>query len=77
MLLDAGGRTWTTAQLVAWLDQEHGVRVHPDHLSRLLRARRFGWKRTKTSVVHKRRDPDEYDAKVAELDDLKKRRVLA
>jgi len=73
-LLDAGGRTWTTAQLVAWLGREHGVRVHPDHLSRLLHARRFGWKRTVSSVAHKRRDPDGYDAKVLELDGLKKRR---
>ncbi|MDQ3167347.1 MAG: helix-turn-helix domain-containing protein [Chloroflexota bacterium] len=73
-LLDAGGRTWTTAQLVAWLDQAHGVRVHPDHLSRLLHARRFGWKRTVSSVAHKRRDPAGYDAKVAELDGLKKKR---
>jgi transposase len=72
-LLDAGGRTWTTAQLVAWLEREHGVRVHPDHLSRLLHARRFGWQRTATSVAHKRRDQAAYDAKVAELDGLKKR----
>ena len=57
----------------AWLEREHGVRVHPDHLSRLLHARRFGWKRTVTSVAHKRRDPDGYDAKVAELEALKKR----
>jgi transposase len=72
-LIDAGGRTWTTRQLVDWLAQEHGVRVHPDHLSRLLHARRFGWQRTVTSVAHKRRDPAGYDAKVAELDGLKKR----
>jgi transposase len=76
-LLDAGGRTWTTAQLVAWLAREHGVRVHPDHLSVLLHRRRFGWKRTVTSVAHKRRDPAGYDAKVAELDGLKKRRRRA
>ena len=76
-LLDAGGRTWTTAQLVTWLAHEHGVRVHPDHLSRLLHARRFGWKRTVTSLAHKRRDPEGYDAKVVELDGLKKKRVPA
>lgn len=75
--LDAGGRTWTPPQLGAWLDQEHGVRVHPDHLRRLLHARRFGWKRTVASVAHKRRDPAGYDAKVAELDELKKRRAPA
>ncbi len=72
-LLEGGGRTWTTPQLVAWLEQAHGVRVHPDHLSRLLHARRFGWQRTVTSVAHKRRDPDGYGAKVAELENLKKR----
>jgi transposase len=72
-LLDAGGRTWTTRQLVEWLAREHGVRVHPDHLSRLLHARRFGWQRTVTSVAHRRRDPAAYDAKVGELDALKKR----
>ncbi len=73
-LLDAGGRTWMAAQLVAWLEREHGVRVHPDHLSRLLHQRRFGWKRTGTSVAHKRRDLEPYEAKVAELAAFKKRR---
>jgi transposase len=76
-LLDAGGRTWTTPQLVAWLEREHGVRVHPDHLRVLLHRRRFGWKRTVTSLAHKRRDPTEYDAKVAELAALKNRPRMA
>jgi transposase len=74
VLLDSGGRTWTTPQLVDWLDREHGVRVHPDHLRRLLHARRFGWHRTGTSVAHKRSDAAAYAAKVAELDALKKSR---
>jgi|SRR5215212_603019 len=72
-LLDAGGRTWTTRQLADWLAREHGVRVHPDHLSVLLHRRRFGWQRTVTSVAHKRRDEAAYEAKAAELDALKKR----
>ncbi len=72
-LLDGGGRTWTTRQLVGWLQRERGVAVHPDHLRRLLRRRRFGWKRTVTSVAHKRRDPAAYAAKVEELNELKKR----
>jgi len=76
-VLDAGGRTWTMPQLVAWLVQEHGVTVHPDHLRRLLHDRGFGWKRTVSSVAHKRRDPDGYTATVAELDTLKKRRRRA
>src|SRR5262245_45465001 len=32
-LIDTSERTWTTPQLVAWLEQEHQVHVHPDHLS--------------------------------------------
>lgn len=72
-LLDAGGRTWTTPQLAAWLEREHGVQVRPDHLSRLLHRRRCGWKRTVSSVAHKRRDQSAYTAAVAELDELKKR----
>ncbi len=72
-LLDAGVRTWTTPQLAAWLERGHGVRVHPDHLSRLLHARGFSWQRTGSSVAHKRRDPDGYAAKVAELAGLKKK----
>ena len=75
--LDAGGRTWTTPQLVEWLAREHGVRVHPAHRSRLLHGRGFGWKRTVRSVAHKRRDEAAYAAKVAELDGLKKRRATA
>jgi transposase len=72
-LLAAGGRTWTTRQLAERLAQEYGVCVHPDHLSVLLHRRRFGWQRTVTSVAHKRRDEAAYEAKVDELEALKKR----
>ena len=74
-LLDAGGRTWTLRQLVAWLAAERQVHVHPEYLRRLLRARRFTWKRTVTSVAHQRRDPAAYAAKAAELVGLKKQRL--
>ena len=73
-LLDAGGRTWTTRQLVAWPARERGVAVHPDHLRRLLHRRRLGWKRTVTSLARKRRDRAAHDAKAEELDGLKKAR---
>lgn len=76
-LLDAGDRTWTTRQLAVWLEREQRVRVHPDHLSRLLHARGFSWKRTVASVAHKRRDPEAYAAAAVELDALKKRRRAA
>jgi transposase len=52
-LLDDTERTWTVPQLVEWLDATHQVRVHPDHLRRLLHRRRFRWKRTKRSLRHK------------------------
>jgi transposase len=71
-LIDQSDRTWTTPQLAKWLGGEFGVRVHPDHLARLLHKRGFSWKRTKRSVSHKRKDPDLQAAKEAELEVLKK-----
>jgi putative transposase len=65
-LLDQTERTWTVPQLVAWLDREHQVRVHPDHLRRLLHRRRFRWKRTKRSLRHKQDDAAR-EAAAAEL----------
>ena len=70
--IDESDRTWTTPQLVQWLFDQFKVRVHPDHLARLLHKRRFRWKRTKRSVAHKRKDPDLQAAKEAELEVLKK-----
>ena len=64
--LDTTERTWTVPQLVAWLDQEHQVRVHPDHLRRLLHRRGFRWKRTKRSLQHKQ-DPPARATAAAEL----------
>jgi transposase len=74
-VIDQTDRTWTTPPLAAWLEQEQQVRVHPDYLSRVLHRRRFSWKRTQRSVAHKRKDPDRYDAKAAELAVFKNRPV--
>jgi transposase len=71
-LLDETERTWTTPQLVAWLEVERGVRVGRDHLGRLLRRRGFRWKRTKQSVAHKLRDPKLRQTAARELAALKK-----
>lgn len=71
-LIDESERSWTTRQLVGWLEEHFRVRVHPDHLSRLLHGRRFRWKRAKRSVSHKRKDPLLQAAKEAELEELKK-----
>lgn len=70
-LIDESDRTWTTRQLVDWLEEHFGVGVHPDHLSRLLHRRRFRWQRTKRSLAHKRKDPLLQAAKEAELEELK------
>jgi transposase len=72
-LIDTTDRTWTTPQLAAWLDQEHHVRVHPDHLRRMLHRRGFAGQRTKRAVAHKRQDTNRSDAKVAELAGCKNR----
>jgi transposase len=71
-LLDTTERTWTLAQLVGWLDREHGVRVHPDYLRVLLKRRRFRWKRTKRTVRHKG-DPDRRALAALELARLRRR----
>jgi putative transposase len=71
-LIDESDRTWTTPQLARWLEDEYQVRVHPDHLARLLHRRGFNWKRTKRSVAHKQKDPLLQAAKAAELEVLKK-----
>jgi transposase len=52
-LLEETGRRWTMPQLVTWLQDEDGIRVHPDYLAALLKRRRFRWKRTKRPVRHK------------------------
>lgn len=72
LIIDQSDRTWTTPQLARWLEGEFQIRVHPDHLARLLHRRGFSWKRTKRSVSHKRNDPDLQAAKEAELEELKR-----
>ena len=71
-LIDESERSFTAPQLVKWLQEEHGVQISTDRLCRLLKRRRYRWKRTKRSVAHKRKDPDLQAAKEAELEVLKK-----
>ena len=67
----AAGHTWTMPHLVAWLRDEHGVVITPGWLAERLKARRFRWKRTQSSLRHKQADPDLQAAKRAELEVLK------
>jgi transposase len=55
-MLDAcaqGGPTWTAGQLAHWLADQRGVHISPSHLTCLLRADGFRWKRTRDSLRHK------------------------
>jgi len=65
----AAGRTWTLGQLAGWLLAERGVRLSTSRLSRVLRARRFRYKRAKRSVQHKA-DPAQQAAKEDDLGTL-------
>jgi transposase len=60
------GRTWTLGQLADWLLAERGVRLSTSQLSRLLRGRRFRYKRAKRSVQHKAK-PAQQAAKEEDL----------
>ena len=48
-------RTWTASQLAAWVEQQWGVRLTPDALTRRLKRARIAWKRTSRSVKHKQK----------------------
>jgi transposase len=67
----AAGRTWTMPHLAAWIEEEHGVVITPGWLAERLKARRFRWKRTQSSLRHKQADPDLQAPKEAELEVLK------
>jgi transposase len=48
-------RTWTAAQLAAWVAERFGVRLTPDALKRRLKRARIAWKRTSRSLRHKQK----------------------
>lgn len=62
-----GARSWTMRQLAAWLAEERGVTVTPDHLGTRLKRRDFRWKRTKRTTAHKQKDPDRQEEATADL----------
>lgn len=75
--LAKGERTWTTGQLAAWLEDEHGVCFSRDHLGTLMRGAKLSCRRTERDLGHKQ-DPEEVAVRVADLETLEKggRRVL-
>lgn len=67
----AAGRTWTMPHLVGWLRDEYGVAITPGWLAERLKAKRFRWKRTQSSLRHKHADPDLQATKRTDLEVLK------
>jgi transposase len=58
-------RTWTASQLTAWVEEQLGVRLTADALTRRLKRARIAWKRTSRSVQHQQK-PEEVAAQEAE-----------
>lgn len=62
-----GTRTYTMAQLVEWLYLHYSIVVSKGHLTRVLLSRGYRYKRTKSSLAHKKIDPLLQAAKQADL----------
>jgi transposase len=67
-----GTRTWTAAQLAAWVAEHHGVRLSADRWRIHLRRARISWQRTSRTLRHKQ-DPAEVAEREAVLTDLAKK----
>ncbi len=67
-----GERTWTAAQLAAWIADHHGVRLSTDRLRVHLRRAGITWQRTRRSLKHKQ-EPTEVVERQAVLTDLAKK----
>ena len=65
-----GERTYTIAQMVEWLYKHYGIKISKGHLNRVLARRGFRWKRTKTSLQHKKNNPQLQESKLADLETL-------
>jgi transposase len=64
-------RTWTAGQLAQWLAEQHGVRLHPDHLATLLKRAQLSYKRTERVLKHKQ-VPEAVAAVTQQLTELEK-----
>ncbi len=70
--LAKGTRTWTAAQLAAWVAEHHGVRLSTDRLRVHLRRAKLSWQRTSRSLKHKQ-DPTEVAERQIELTEREKK----
>jgi transposase len=64
-------RSWTAAHMAAWLAEQHGLRLTPNHLARRLKRARFSYKRTERGVKHKQ-DPEAVAERQADLETAEK-----
>jgi transposase len=69
--LEKEDRTWTAPQLAEWVAEQHGLRLTPDWLGRLLKQANLSYKRTYRSLKHKQ-DPVQVEEKRAELEAAEK-----
>jgi transposase len=69
--LQNGDRTWNARQIADWVADQHGVRLSPRHLARLLQRARLSYKRTNRSLKHKQNAP-QVATKQADLETLEK-----
>jgi transposase len=74
--LAKGDRTWTAAQLAAWLAEHHHVRLSADRVRFHLKRAKITWQRTSRSLKHKQ-DPAEVAERQAVLTELAKKGMLA
>jgi transposase len=74
--LRQGERTWTAAQIAAWVEKQFGVRLGADWLSQRLKRARIAYKRTSRSVKHKQK-PEEVAAQKEERAAQEKRGTRA
>lgn len=68
-------RTWTAAQLGAWIAEQHGVRLSTGRLRIHLKRATLSYQRTSRSLKHKQK-PEEVAEKRAALEDLEKKGML-
>ena len=71
-----GVRTWTAAQLAAWVAEHHGVHVSTDRLRVHLRRAKLSWQRTSRTLTPKQ-DPDEVAERQAVLEEFEKKGLPA
>ena len=67
-----GRRTWTAAQLAAWVAEQHGVRLSADRVRIHLRRAGISWQRTSRTLRHKQ-DATEVTERAAVLTDRAKK----